>query len=52
MILSLGRFGIAPAEATRTLEKGWAAYRKEKGLDLYGVAAGAEVSHCVHSGDQ
>lgn len=31
MILSLGRFGIAPAEQTRALEKAWAAHRKQKG---------------------
>jgi hypothetical protein len=31
MILSLARFGIAPEEQTRPLEKAWAAYRKEKG---------------------
>jgi hypothetical protein len=36
MILSLLRFGIAPAEATHALEKTWAVYRKENGLDLYG----------------
>src|ERR1039458_5618624 len=29
MILSLVRFGIAPAEPVNTLEKGWAAYRKQ-----------------------
>jgi hypothetical protein len=36
MILSLLRFGIAPAEPTHALEKTWAVYRKENGLDLYG----------------
>src|ERR1017187_344991 len=30
MILSRVRFGIAPAEPVNTLEKGWAAYRKQK----------------------
>ena len=30
------RFGIAPAEHTHALEKDWAAYRKENGLDIYG----------------
>jgi hypothetical protein len=36
MILSLRRFGIAPAEQAHALEKSWAAYRKENGLDLHG----------------
>ena len=36
MILSLSRFGIAPAEQTYALEKGWAAFRKQNGLDLHG----------------
>src|ERR1035441_4081171 len=36
MILSLGRFGIASAEQVKTLEKRWAAYRRQNGLDLYG----------------
>jgi hypothetical protein len=38
-ILSLGRFGMAPAEQVKTLEKRWAAYRKQNGLDLYGKTA-------------
>ena len=52
MILSLGRFNMAPAEQVKTLEKGWAAYRKQNGLDLYGKTAepaGAEASACAHS---
>ena len=36
MILSLIRFGIADAEPTHVIEKGWAAYRKQEQLDLYG----------------
>ena len=49
MILSLTRFGIAPAEQTRPLEKAWAAYRKQKGVDLYGVASMVnEVAGCDH----
>ena len=49
MILSLTRFGIAPAEQTRPLEKAWAAYRKQKGVDLYGVASMInEVAGCDH----
>ena len=35
MILSVIRFGIAAAEPTYMIEKGWAAYRKQKELDLY-----------------
>jgi hypothetical protein len=52
MILSLGRFGVAPAEQVKTLEKRWAAYRKQNGLDLYGKTAepsGAGASVCAHS---
>jgi hypothetical protein len=49
MILSLGRFGIAPAEQTRRLEKAWAVYRKQKAVDLYGVASMVnEVAGCDH----
>jgi hypothetical protein len=52
MILSLGRFGMAPAEQVKTLEKRWATHRKQNGLDLYGkkaelAEAGSPV--CVHS---
>jgi hypothetical protein len=49
MILSLTRFGIAPSEQTRSLEKAWAAYQKQKGVDLYGVAGMVnEVAGCDH----
>jgi hypothetical protein len=48
MILSLGRFGFAPAEQTRALEKAWAAQRKQKGLDLYGVSLVGEANGCAH----
>jgi hypothetical protein len=34
MILSLSRLGFAPAEQVKTLEKRWAAYRKQNGLNL------------------
>jgi hypothetical protein len=51
MILSLTRFGIAPAEQIRPLEKAWAAYRKQQGVDLYGVACMVnEVGGCEHPG--
>src|ERR1022692_5275733 len=38
MILSVGRFGMVPAEEVQTLERRWAAYRKQNGFDLYGKA--------------
>ena len=47
MILSLGRFSLAPAEQTRALEKAWAAHRKQEGLDLYGVVSSVDdVGDC------
>ena len=52
MILSLGRFSMAPAEQVKTLEKRWAAHRKQKGLDLYGKKAepaDAGSPGCAHS---
>jgi hypothetical protein len=52
VILSAGRFGTAPAEEVKTLEKRWAAYRKQNGLDLYGKTAepaGAGTPVCAHS---
>ena len=51
MILSLNRFVIAPAGQAYALEKSWAAYRKENGLDLYGkrqASPAIPVSGCVH----
>ena len=52
MILSLLRFEIAPAEPTYALEKSWARYRKQNGLDLYGKAIdpGAHAAGCGHQG--
>jgi hypothetical protein len=50
MILSLIRFGIATAGQARPLEKTWAAYRKQYGLDLYGVASLVnEAAGCGHA---
>lgn len=52
MILSLVRFGIAPAEQVKGLDKRWAAYRKQNGLDLYGkttVPTGTGSPTCAHS---
>jgi len=51
MILSLTRFAIAPAEQTSALEKGWAAHRKQNGLDLYGKIKPSpplQVARCGH----
>ena len=52
MILSLRRFGMAPAEHVKMLEKRWATYRKQNGLDLYGKTAEPAVAGapaCAHS---
>ena len=53
MILSLGRFGMAPTDQVKALEKRWAAHRKQNGLDLYGKtaepAAKTEAPTCSHS---
>jgi hypothetical protein len=51
MILSLTRFGIAAAEQAYALEKGWAAYRKQNGLDIYGKRTDSrpiQVARCDH----
>src|ERR1017187_4760238 len=51
VILSVGRFGMAPAEEGKTLEKRWAAHRKQNGLDLYGKQAeqaAAGTPECAH----
>ncbi len=49
MILSLRRFEIADPERIKILEKKWAAYRKENGLNLYGKVDSGEPEHrdCV-----
>jgi hypothetical protein len=52
MILSLLRFNIAAAEQIHALEKTWAMYRKQNGLDLYGKGQEQMHAHsarCVHS---
>jgi len=51
MVLSLSRFGIAPVEPVRALEKRWAAYRKQNELDLYGKRTASppvENFPCTH----
>jgi hypothetical protein len=52
MVLSLARFGIAPAEQIHALEKQWAAHRKQNALDLYGKRVASpqvEDSPCTHA---
>jgi hypothetical protein len=51
MLLSLVRFGIADAEQVKTLEKRWAVYRQQNGLDIFGKSEGlpsAEMPRCGH----
>ena len=51
IILSLGRFGIAPVEHVKGLNKRWAMHKKQNGLDLYGKPAepaNTEASTCTH----
>jgi hypothetical protein len=49
-ILALGRFGIASPTVTRKMEKEWAKYRLQNGLDLYGQPAppATEGLGCTH----
>src|ERR1039458_340856 len=52
MTLSLLRFGIGDAEHVKDLERGWAAYRQQNRLDLYGKTAKPAVARrapCVPS---
>lgn len=51
MILSLRRFGIASIEDVKALEKRWAAYRNQYGLDRHGKisdSAAAGTAGCAH----
>ena len=50
MIFSLGRFGLVPADEMKALDKRWAAYRKQHGLDLYGkpAAIAGRAAACGH----
>jgi len=56
MVLALARFGIASPAVARKIEKEWAKYRLQNGLDLYGDAAvlaterdaGLIESNCNH----
>ena len=38
MIVALARFGIVAKKSTHVLERDWATYRTQHGLDLYGKA--------------
>jgi hypothetical protein len=53
-VLSLSRFNIADLECIKILEKQWAAYRKENGLNLYGKVGSGEPERreCVGSNVQ
>jgi hypothetical protein len=50
-ILALARFDIASPTVTKKMEKEWAKYRVQNGLDLYGQAAApaTEVLDCTHT---
>jgi hypothetical protein len=50
MILSLQRFGIAGPDQTKTLDRGWASYRKKHQLDLFGKVSekNAAAESCGH----
>jgi len=50
MILSLVRFGIAATDPTYMIEKGWAAYREQKELDLYGKGLAPKSTHLAACG--
>ena len=54
MILSLSRFNIVDPERVKMLEKKWAVYRQENGLNLYGKADSGEPRSrgCVDSDAQ
>ena len=54
MILSLSRFNIVDPERVKILEKKWAVYREENGLNLYGKADSGEPRSrgCVDSDAQ
>ncbi len=50
MILSLERFGIAGPDQMKTLDRGWASYRKKNRLDLFGKVAEEDAAgeSCGH----
>ena len=48
LILALARFKIASKDQSRTLEKDWAAYRKQHRLDIQGRAQVGVSQSCPH----
>jgi hypothetical protein len=48
LILALARFEIASKDQARALEKDWAAYRKQHGLDIEGRALVGTPQSCPH----
>jgi hypothetical protein len=50
MLFSLQRFGIVEAEHVKTLERGWAIYRRQNRLNLCGKGGepAAQVRRCIH----
>ena len=48
LILALARFKIASKDQSRTLEKDWAAYRKQHRLDIQGRALVGVSQSCPH----
>jgi hypothetical protein len=50
MLCSLQRFGIVEAGHIKTLERGWAIYRQQNRLNVYGKGGEppAEVTRCTH----
>lgn len=48
LILALARFEIASKDETRTIEKAWAAYRKQHGLGIEGKVSAGVQEACPH----
>jgi hypothetical protein len=48
LILAVVRFGIASKDQTRALEKVWADYRKQHGLDIEGKVPSRVSGRCPH----
>jgi hypothetical protein len=57
LILALGRFGIASQQETKRIERAWAKFRVQNGLDLHGQASAtlaeghseqSEMIGCIH----
>ena len=61
VILATARFGIAEQAAAKKIEKDWAKYRIQKGLDLYGKVVASlpeaatprfDKSDCAHDAEE